>query len=215
MKTKVVTLYEFDELSDKAKETARDWWREHIFSDDNDWEATYEDAITIGEILGIKISTRGAESMGGKELQYPCIFFSGFSSQGDGASFEGWYEYAEDAPKKIREHAPMDNCLHGIADELEALQKKNANCLRAKIKSHGNGCASYNMDVDMNFMENDEGVEQSDDAEKELTRLMRDFADWIYGQLEAEYEYQCKDETIDENIRANEYTFLENGKRED
>ena len=64
-------------------------------------------------------------------------------------------------------------------------------------------------------MENDEGVEQSDDAEKELTRLMRASADWIYGQLQREYEYQNEDETIDENIRANEYTFLENGERED
>ena len=215
MKTKTVNLYEFDELNDKAKEKARDWWREHIFTEDHDWELVYEDAVACAKILGIKIGTKAIRMMNGKDCQEPSIFFSGFSSQGDGASFEGWYEHAPDAPQKIREHAPQDNCLHGIADELEALQKKNANCVRANIKTRGNSCASYSMDMDMNFMENDEGVEQSDDAEKELTRLMRDFADWIYGQLQREYEYQNEDETIDENIRANEYTFLENGERED
>jgi hypothetical protein len=48
METKI---YQYDELSDKAKEKARDWFRE-ASSGDEWWESTYEDA----ENVGIKIS---------------------------------------------------------------------------------------------------------------------------------------------------------------
>lgn len=39
--------------------------------------------------------------------------------------------------------------------------------------------------------------------------------DWIYRQLEKEYEYQNSDECIDENLMGNSYTFREDGTRED
>lgn len=42
---------------------------------------------------------------------------------------------------------------------------------------------------------------------------MREFADWIYSRLEAEYEYQNADEQVDESIRINEYEFAEDGNR--
>lgn len=47
MKTITTTVYEFDELNDKAKEKARDWWREHVLDYDW-WEYLCEDAKTIG-----------------------------------------------------------------------------------------------------------------------------------------------------------------------
>jgi hypothetical protein len=42
---------------------------------------------------------------------------------------------------------------------------------------------------------------------------MRDFADWIYSQLEKEYEWQNADEQVDDTIRANAYEFDEDGAR--
>ncbi len=50
MKVIKTTVYEFSELSDEAKEKARDWAREFACSDEW-WESTYEDAKRIG--LGI------------------------------------------------------------------------------------------------------------------------------------------------------------------
>ena len=41
---------------------------------------------------------------------------------------------------------------------------------------------------------------------------MRDFAQWIYDGLEAEYEYRQSDEVIDEAMIANEYEFTEDGE---
>ena len=51
------------------------------------------------------------------------------------------------------------------------------------------------------------------DAEDDIAQLMRDFADWIYDQLEKEYEYQCSDNVVEESIIANEYEFDEDGDR--
>ena len=42
-----LTYYTFDELTDGAKEKARDWYRERDLSDDW-WEFTYDDAERIG-----------------------------------------------------------------------------------------------------------------------------------------------------------------------
>ena len=51
------------------------------------------------------------------------------------------------------------------------------------------------------------------DAEVEVRQLMRDFADWIYGRLNDEYDYQTGDEAVEESIRANEYEFYQSGER--
>src|SRR3990167_8379313 len=50
-KTRCKQVYQFDELSDTAKERARAWWREHALDYDW-WEYTYEDA----ERAGLKIT---------------------------------------------------------------------------------------------------------------------------------------------------------------
>ncbi len=47
MRTAQINYYKFDELSDKAKDTARDWWRQGAL-DYGWWECIYEDAAQIG-----------------------------------------------------------------------------------------------------------------------------------------------------------------------
>lgn len=52
MRTKTITLYQYSELSDKAKEKARDWYRQGSDDDQFAWEQTQNDAKDIGlEIL--------------------------------------------------------------------------------------------------------------------------------------------------------------------
>jgi hypothetical protein len=105
---KCITVYKFDELSDEAKEKAREWWREGGL--DYEWyDCVESDFKEIGKILGIDVTK---------------IFFTGFSSQGDGACFEGYYEYAKGSVKKLKEYAPQDTELHRIAEELAQAQKR-------------------------------------------------------------------------------------------
>ena len=86
--------------------------------------SVYEDAAQCGKILGIDLNTKPVKLMGGGTRYDPCIWFSGFASQGDGACFDGTYAYAKGAVKAIRAHAPEDKELHRIADELQAIQRR-------------------------------------------------------------------------------------------
>jgi vacuolar-type H+-ATPase subunit I/STV1 len=46
----------------------------------------------------------------------------------------------------------------------------------------------------------------SENEEDNITDELRLFADWIYSQLESEYEYLQSDECIDEYLAEFEYT---------
>jgi len=216
MKEKIVNLYEYDELGERAKEAAREWLRGLTFTDNNDWDHVFEDAVEIGRILGIDIATHSVELMGGKTRQAPTIYFSGFSSQGDGACFEGDYAYAKGSVKAIKDYAPQDTELHRIAQELFEIQKRHQYGLTARIRVSGRHSHSGTMSVEVDHTSSAGNyVAVTPDTDSELTQLMRDFADWIYKSLETEHRYQTSDEAIEEAIRANEYTFTENGERED
>jgi hypothetical protein len=118
------TVYQFPELSDAAKEKARSWYRD-LGTHDDWWDAVYEDFERICGILGIRLKTTSVRLMGGSARQKPCIWFSGFWSQGDGAAFEGYLSHAKGAKRLIRDYAPQDTTLHDIADRLHAIQRRN------------------------------------------------------------------------------------------
>lgn len=206
MRTKTVGVYSFDELSDSAKEKARDWFRQGNLDHDW-WEFVYEDAATIAEMLGIDLRQRPVKLHGGGTRYEPAIYFSGFSSQGDGACFEGTYSYKAGSAKAIKSHAPLDKELHRIADALQGEQRRAFYKLSANISHRGHYNHSGCMDIDVN---SDHPGEFDADA---IRSCLTDFADWIYRQLEKEYDYQNADEQIDENIRANDYEFDEDGER--
>lgn len=210
MRTVSIITYKFDELSDKAKERARAWWRE-ASGDDWSWsEQVIEDFIAIAALLGVEIATyqQGYYTLGGKQLKHreqPSVYFSGFWSQGDGACFEGTYEHVENVVEKLVDYAPQDAELKRIAEGLAALQAKHANTLTATITHRGNYYHAYMMQI-----EAEADVYEPDNT---LQELMRDLANWLYRTLEAEYEYQNADEQVDEAIDANGYDFTEDGKR--
>jgi hypothetical protein len=98
------TVYQFPELSDAAKEKARSWYRE-LGPHDDWWDSVYEDFEMVCEILGIRLKTTPIRLMGGGTRAKPCIWFSGFWSQGDGACFEGYWSHAKGAAARIRDYA--------------------------------------------------------------------------------------------------------------
>src|SRR5215831_18203056 len=109
------TVYYLNELSEAARDKARSWYRETVFEDD--WyDCVFEDFETICGILGVHLKTRPVQLFGGGTRAKPCIYFSGFSWQGDGACFEAKYAYEKGMPRNIRAHAPQDTELHAIAD---------------------------------------------------------------------------------------------------
>lgn len=194
MKTIETVVYNFNELDEKAKEKARAWYREGAF--DYEWyDSIYEDATTIAALMGISIDK---------------IYFSGFYSQGDGACFEGSYTHKEGSLQAVIDYAPQDDKLHAIAAGLAKLQHDWKNTLNATIKHRGHYYHSGCTEIDVYNRENPYG---NLDCEQDIKDALRSFMDWIYSQLEKEYEYQNSDEQVDVSILANEYTFTETGKR--
>ena len=206
-----ITVYTIGELSDAAKENARAWYRESCL--DYEWyDFVYEDFGTICGILGVSLQTGPVPLHGGGTLEKPRIFHSGFSSQGDGASYEGRWSHATGARKAIREHAPQDEELHRIADVLLDVQRRNFFQLAATVRHRGRYCHEYSMAIEV---ERDRPTWQpmTDGAEDAVIEALRDLARWLYRQLRSEHEHQTSDEAVDEIVSANEFTFTADGKR--
>lgn len=214
METVKIEVFLFNELSDSAKEKAREWYRNAGFSSYYDFDSVIEDFRAIGEILGFDFETRALSAMGGDLNYKPEIYFSGFCSQGDGASFKARYKYEPGAAKKIRAHAPKDETLHNIAARLQRLQKPFFYSLTGRIYTNNSRyCHEYTMQCEA-YYSIDETRDLSE-ASAELLEIARDFARWFYKQLEAQNDYMDSNECIDELLEINEYKFLESGKRFD
>lgn len=195
-------LYFFNELeSEAAKEKAREWWRNTDTDMDHDY--MYEYFAEMGELLGIDLRTRPAKRMNGTTTYEPCIWWSGFWSQGDGACFEGSYDFKRGANKN-----DLPEELQEIYMRLLAVQKKYFYKLSASVKHSGHHYHEYCTNIEV-FHDEDHDVDR--DSVEEIEDCLRDFMRWMYKQLEAEYEYQTSDEVIDELLTINQYEFDSEG----
>lgn len=189
-------VYKYEELSDSAKERAREWYLEDGLCYDW-WDACYEDFARVAEILGIEISCRQGRGME--------IYFTGFYCQGSGSSFVGTYRYAKGAVAKIKKYAPQDEELHRIAQALQDIQRKHFYHLGAQISS----CRDSSISVDV--YDREDQWKDIGDAEHDIKDLMNDFNHWMYCRLRDEYEYGTSDEVVEKCLVANEYEFDEEG----
>lgn len=209
-------VYTFDELSDKAKERARDWWREASAGDNDFADNVLEEAARFGELLGIEFKQTPVKLLNGSTRYEPAIYWSGFSSQGDGACFEGSYAYHAGGAEAIAAEVPdgtgdSNTELNRIARKLTALQAANGYALTASItKTSHHYTHERTVEIDVHAADDSEADEPTTEA---LRELLRAFMRWIYRGLETEYEYQNSAEYIDETISANEYEFTEDGRR--
>jgi hypothetical protein len=216
MRTKTTTIFQFDELSDAAKEKARQWWRdgenETIGSDPYILEP-YE---TAAKLIGIELKTHSVSLMNGELREEPNIWWS-LHVPGSGASFEGQWNFSADAVKAVRAEF-RDEKLNDIAVRLMAFESA-----QKLLNGRGGGGASitiggrevheYAMSVDV-F--DGEGGDQVDAEAADLfLEIMRDFARWIHQGISDEYDSRQEDEYVDDAIRANEYEFDEDGNRAD
>jgi len=216
-------VYQFDELSDSAKERARAWYRDASAGDSFFAESVIENAATVAALLGLDVRQRPVKLMGGGTRREPALYWKGFWSQGDGACCEG--EWRADAVKlaELKDYAPKEAELHRIADEFARIATEWPDA-RFTVQHRGHHyhehCTSFDFagfvreDADGSLRDLTPAEEDSaSSAEEDLTEAARDFMRWIYSQLQTEYEYQNADEQVDESILANAYEFDEEGNR--
>lgn len=186
MQTKTITTYKFSELANEAKKKAI----EDMYNLNTEgiewWDFVYEDWQEKLEKLGY-YETK--------------IFFTGFSSQGDGACFEGKL----DIGKWLK--------AHKLANKYRALYNREEEGI-FQITQHGHYYHENSMEVDNQYYDTYGLAGRQCEAvyelvEKEIVELAKS----IYRDLEKEYEYQTSEESIISTIEANEYDFLEDGSR--
>lgn len=206
MRTIETKAYQYDELDTKAQEKARDWYRRSNENDQYWSEYVIEDFEHIAKLLGIDLRTREIGLMGGGKRLASCVYWSGFSCQGDGACFEGRYTYAPGSVKAIKNHAPVDKELHRIAEGLRDVQRQHFYKLAVTIRHYYH---SHGVDIQIE----DDTPTLRAGAYDTVAQLLRDLMNWLYRMLEAEYNSQQEDEYVAEQIKANEYEFDSEGKR--
>jgi len=207
MKTKIVNLYEFGELSESSKEKARQWFREASQGDSFWSECVIEEAKEQGTNMGLKIED---------------IYFSGFYSQGSGACYTGSWSAADVKSGETAKDwgdSPATKEIRRIASEFEQFAKdwpeSSFSVTHSGHYSH-EYCTNFEVSLGEDADNNEKvSPEQWREASDSIIETARDYMRWIYKQLEKEYEYQNSDECIDENITANSFTFLADGTRED
>jgi len=221
--TKCETIYYFDELSDKAKERAREWYREGGL--DYEWW-DFTNVIDAAKYMGIEIDTKTQTRIGGytqgdnggtwdanKKITYQetCIYFSGFNSQGDGACFLGTWRASDMKPlKELKADFATDTQLHKIHTALWAFKKQypEAICTSTRSSCHYSHERSTNLEAILG-----EEIDYNKETHKPLEECLVDFMKWIYHGLEKEYDYLNSDENVDDTIRTNEYEFTQEGRR--
>lgn len=203
MRTETISIYGYDELSDKAKEKARAWWR-HRSHHDTDWSGpTIEEAKDQGVFLGLNISN---------------IFFRGFWSQGDGACFEGSWNAAAANPNSVADgwgESPATTELLRIAAEFKKLARRYPTS-SFTVKHSGSYSQEYCTDFDVHIGDEDSAgmhaPEYDGMAEKELMAAARQYMRWIYRQLEAAYDDWNSDEHVAGEIISNDHEFTADGR---
>ena len=210
-------VYKFDQLSDeaKAKVVERRRWEERYH---DWWDAVYDDAISMAAIMGIEIGKCRGSS------ETPAIFFRGFSSQGDGACFEGTYSYKKGASKALKSEAPefyqeggkgpwikqeSNAELHEICRALQEVQRRHFYKLEATVTHRGHYMHSSCTDIEVSHC--DEFYRDLNGDDEVVAQLLRDFMDWIYSRLEKEDEYLSSEACVLEQLQGDETEYDEDG----
>lgn len=187
MKTIQTQLFNFDELSEDAQKEALNANRDFL-ADDPHWDTVYiwecEDML---------------KEKGYSEID---IRYSGFSSQGDGASatavvdLEKWIAVDPEKRSKFQPIADIDH----IAKVVRAPYPHyvHSNMIDAEV-------TVYDEDIA------DDLEKIACELEKAITTDIRALSDEIYKTLEGEYDSITSDEVLAEHFTENEYWFLEDG----
>lgn len=198
--------WKFADAPEEARQAAIGKWREH--GPDYDWwDCVYANFT---------------EDMTEKGIQVDEIYFSGFSSQGDGACFEGsisdlnqFLDANFDADK-----FPVIRLLDKLGGGVSFRTKHTGRYCHAYSVSSDfetdswENCHSYD-EEDLRYMALQALMENFDrectEFEEASLEVFRDYMQQLYKDLESEYDYLMSDEAITETMEANDYTIDEDG----
>lgn len=204
--TRTYEVYTFDELTPEIQQKVIDRYRSDDYPTHEWWDYTFEQFAEARQEEGWDTTTNN-------------IYFRLAYSQGDGACFEGSLNI-----QKYLEHFKLE--------EKYPLTLKYVDEFNIYAKIHKNSYATYYDHENTRYAEIDSdwidsahgeevlgGMEGIKALETELEALEKDIEEerynlsrGLYRTLQDEYEELTSDESIAEEIRANEMEFLANGE---
>jgi len=194
---KETEVFTFAELSDNAKERAREWFRQDIeFDADDIIEYAILDAA---KLLGITIDRSRGQRTG---------YAVYWDTNPIGAAFAGSWHASDVRPGAIQKEFPEAFTLHAIAADLESVAAEFPDAY-ANLDT-GRGCfqrVEAYADDSLGYGEN-----HDDSAAQTIADALQSFAHWMGSTIASEMEYQFSDECVDESIKANGYEFTADGE---
>lgn len=202
-----------ERMSEKYQDSIEDWWYEEVIEEFKDDMQRY-----------------GIEDVN--------VYFSGFGSQGDGASFEGIVNDQELFLKNalgIHESTPIiqigdqkhsDKILNDLVDlgfddlDLDKYDAEDLSISFDKIDSryHHDGTMSANIsagyDLDLKPQDERDPVKELEKLEEEATEWAQEEARNLYSKLESTWEELNTTEGVQDWIEQMDYDFDEEGNLE-
>lgn len=134
------------------------------------------------------------------------IYWSGFCSQGDGASIST--EYYIDIEKFLRKCKAWSKfrVLHKIIDREEIHAKIDRSSSRYNHENTVSGSVELDYNIDWTAKQESE----AERLEEFLTETIRELSCKLYKELDNENDYQNSDDALWSTIEANEYDFAVN-----
>ena len=189
-KTIEVDVFKFTELDGKAKDRAQQWLSE-VATDHDWWEFVYD-------AWKEKLEEQGYDD--------PNIQFSGFWSQGDGASFSATVDVAKWIWfNKASEQYP--NVLR-VANEVG---------IGVDIRTDSRAVHEYSMTISSDLWSVDDEAASAEwekfDLDKVILEDARQLARQIYKDLKKEYYSITSDEALADLAEGNNWFFTSSGSR--
>jgi hypothetical protein len=213
-----VEIYKYGELSEQSQQKAREWYIEGM--DYEWWEGVYEMAIKDGYEKGFCIDK---------------IYFSGFHSQGDGASWTGQVDVRQWLEENLSDSIGVSAWCHLVQEDviskhLKVVANNSHYCHESTMQVGEVMDDSETFDDDytlklpsifkgmdirtvFDLIESDSNcaIKTTEGIEQAILESVRDYAKDIYQRLKEEYEYLCSEEMMLDHFDANDYHFTNEG----
>jgi hypothetical protein len=192
----------YKDLAEDVKKRLRDVHRYINVGDFEWWDGVYDWAKEDAAKFGLDIKD---------------IYFSGFSSQGDGASFVGELGFKECDVTDLNEGAKaLYDVLAGVYGLIKIVAEDSI--LHVCIEQRSTRYHEKTMGFD--YTHYGASYNSADHVnnilavkKEEIEEALRDYARWIYRTLEKDYDYLTSDEAIDEYL--DDYTdYNEEGEEQ-
>lgn len=217
-KTIEVEVFKYEELTPQAQQRARDWYIEGM--DYEWWEGVYETAKEDGKEQGFYIDK---------------IYFSGFYSQGDGASWIGQVDVRQWLEEHEKDSIGLSAWCALIQEGVISMHCKvvannshychESTMQFADIVDETDGFVDEYVMVDpsifkgmqiqnlFDIIDTDPNcpIKSTEGLTQAITESGRQYAKDIYHRLREEYEYLCSEEMMLDHFNCNDYHFTDEG----